>query len=556
MGKKNSISFCTSQPQKRFEPSVEHCPHCQSLLKVEKSRDRRLVTVDSDELVTEIVKYCPVDGGRFVSESLRNMTPVRSPYSYDLLVRIGRLRYSKHFQIGEIQEEIAWLGPFIPRSTLQRLCIRFLRYFIAVHLENLPLFADYIRVNDGYVLQIDGSQNHGRGTLLLVKDMMSGFRLFASRFPSENKDDLVVLLRYLKRIFGVPLVAIRDSGTGIVQALEEVFPSVYQVYCHFHFLRALGQALLDYYHKRFKKMLRSVGAKGKLRKLYRQVCKQREEDQNLFVSGVLDELVLLLEYVLEYKGEGLGYPFELQVLCFYEKCLEIEKPVHDLVMRCAEKNMYVKNLCNVKETLGLLHPPPQVRGRLQKDAERLRDRKKWFDEARAALRWRNGPIPLSTQITWNDKDLQKARKGIANFLSTLKTERENKDNATSLRRGLKIIEDRFVKYEENLLVPNIKIDTEDGEKIVELERTNNGIEKDFRECRRHVRRLLGNKDVEEVIQREGVGLSLLLNMNVPDYVRMVYGSWECMGKRFSEVNEKSLERADLLLQEYNPWWVL
>ena len=524
------------------------------MLKVEKSCDRRLVTLEGDERVTEIVKYCPVDGCRFVSESLRSLTPFRSPYSFDLLARVGRLRFSKHFQIMEIQGEIGWFGPFIPRSTLQRLCVRFLCYFIAVHLESLPLFADHICVNGGYVLQIDGSQNHGRGTLLLVKDMVSGFRLFACRFHSENKGDLVVLLRYLKRVFGVPLVAIRDGGTGIVQALDEVFPEMYQVYCHFHFLRALGQALFDYYCKRFKKSLRGIGVKSRLRKLFRQVCKLRDKGQNVFVSDVLDELILLLEYVFDYKGEALGYPFDLEVLCFYEKCLEVEKPVHDLVMRCAEKNVIVKNLCDVKKTLVLLHPPPKVKGRISKDAKRLRDRKEWFDEARAALRWRNGPVPLSTQIKWNDNDLQKARKGITDFLSILKIERENLDNSKSLRRGLKIIEERFVKYEENLLVPNIKVDTVKGKRIIKLERTNNGIEQDFRECRRHVRRLLGNKDVEETIQREGVGLSLLLNMKIPEYVRMVYGSWECMGKRFSEVNEESLKLADLLLQGYNPWW--
>jgi hypothetical protein len=27
-----------------------------------------------------------------------------------------------------------------------------------------------------------------------------------------------------------------------------------------------------------------------------------------------------------------------------------------------------------------------------------------------------------------------------------------------------------------------------------------------------------------------------------------------MGKRFSKVEEKSLEHADLLLKDYNPWW--
>ena len=171
------------------------------MLKVEKSCDRRLVTLEGDERVTEIVKYYPVDGGRFVSESLRSLTPFRSPYSFDLLARVGRLRFSKHFQIMEIQGEIGWFGPFIPRSTLQRLCVRFLCYFIAVHLESLPLFADHICVNGGYVLQIDGSQNHGRGTLLLVKDMVSGFRLFACRFHSENKEDLVVLFSYLNRLY-------------------------------------------------------------------------------------------------------------------------------------------------------------------------------------------------------------------------------------------------------------------------------------------------------------------------------------------------------------------
>ena len=199
------------KPQKRFEAQMEFCPRCHLLLKVEKSRVRRLVTSIMDERVTEVIKYCPGDGSRFVSDSLRGATPSRSPYSYDLMVHIGRLRYGRHCQISEIQEEIARDGPFIPRSSIQRLCFRFLRYFIAVHLEGLSLLADYIGVQGGYILQIDGSQNHGRGTLILVKDTISGMRLFASRFPSENKEDLVPFLTYIKSLFGVPLVVIRDG---------------------------------------------------------------------------------------------------------------------------------------------------------------------------------------------------------------------------------------------------------------------------------------------------------------------------------------------------------
>jgi len=64
------------------------------------------------------------------------------------------------------------------------------------------------------------------------------------------------------------------------------------------------------------------------------------------------------------------------------------------------------------------------------------------------------------------------------------------------------------------------------------------------------------KNVEGIIQCEGVGLLLLLNMDVYQYVQIVYGPWECMGKRFSKVEEKSLEHADLLLKGYNPRWAL
>jgi len=101
---------------------------------------------------------------------------------------------------------------------------------------------------------------------------------------------------------------------------------------------------------------------------------------------------------LNYSGEGLYYPFELRVLRFYEKCIEIEKPVHDLVKKCAKEYIYLKSLCDVQKTLRWLHPHPRVRGKLHNDAERLRNREKWFNEARGALRLHNGPVPLSTHI--------------------------------------------------------------------------------------------------------------------------------------------------------------
>ncbi len=75
-------------------------------------------------------------------------------------------------------------------------------------------------------------------------------------------------------------------------------------------------------------------------------------------------------------------------------------------------------------------------------------------------------------------------------------------------------------------------------------RTFGTIEQDFRTIRRHGRRLKGNKDVEDLVQKERVGLLLLLNMEVDEYVKTLYGSWDRYdGEKFAEVKKESL--ADL-----------
>jgi transposase-like protein len=118
---------------------------------------------------------------------------------------------------------------------------------------------------------------------MLVKDSISGMQLFAGRFISKNKKDLVPFLRYLKSIFGTSLVIIRDGGDGIVSALTEAFPNVHQIYCHFHFLRALGHALFDHYYKSFKKIMDKLGVKGKLKGLCRMVEKRLQKEKKPFI---------------------------------------------------------------------------------------------------------------------------------------------------------------------------------------------------------------------------------------------------------------------------------
>ena len=152
--------------------------------------------------------------------------------------------------------------------------------------------------------------------------------------------------------------------------------------------------------------------------------------------------------------------------------------------------------------------------------------------------------------------MKTARKGIDTFLEEISSNRKEvlvlRGKGSHLLRDFGTIEQMFTENMEGLLAPNVEVQTPRGKRVNKLERTNNGVEQDFRSIQRHCRRLKGNKDVEELIQKEGVWLLLLLNRGILEYVKTVYGSWDAMGKRFAEVKkESSLAAADTILDGSN-----
>lgn len=521
-------------------------------LRVKKTQKRRLVTPTKDTKVVEVIKRCNCSNETFVSKKLRKRTPQKSPYSFDLLAQIGRLRFDEHRQVSDIRRHFSKSGISIPDTTAQRLCKRFLKYFTVVHLESTPQIKEKIEQNGGYVLQIDGTQNHGRGTIMLLKDSISDIRLFSERVVSEKADYIKPILEDIRDLYGQPLAVIRDMGKGIAKAVDNVFEGTVVIICHFHFLRALGNRLFKYYHDKFRKNVDKTGVKGKLKELRRNAKTRLKTVRDPFAAEILNELVGILDDALTASGEGLGYPFDLGKLRFYERCLKAEKRVEKLVERCMNAWNRVAIAYDVHEVLKRLHKSSY---RLAKYAEILQEREVWFKKARQALRWKNGPIPLSTKVRWGDRQLKAARKGIDTFLEEISlNQREElafKGKRSHLLRAFGTIEQMFIENRERLLAPNVEVQTPKGKRVIKLERTNNGVEQDFRSIRRHGRRLKGNKDVEELIQKEGVGLLLLLNMEIEEYVKMVYGSWDVIGKRFAEVKKGSLAAADKIFDGSN-----
>lgn len=540
----SSLCISVAPEALRQEPEERHCPKCLAPLNVRNTRTRTIVTSDGYQEVTEVTKHCSKHLEEVFRPSTR-LTPPKSKYGYDIIAEIGKLRFLEHKQISEIHDYFRKRCIDVPERTIENLCHLFLQYVVAVHLDSLPKLGRVLGKQGGYVLHIDATTTKGTPGLLLMRDHWSGIRLLATSIPTEATEHVAPHLETLQRYFGDPIAAIRDMGKGIETAIIETFPSTYVITCHYHFLRDVGVRLFDKIYARFQSRVDRTGIKKKLRTLQKQFIKRKASEDR-------DKAVELLDYILAYRkdGNGIAFPFSLPAVDFYRRCEEVRPKVRKAIVERARDNICSPCLTRLENALNLLKPPPAVHGRIHADYLKLLERWNWFERIRSALRYRNGTVPLNTDGFLSNKELEKGRKMIDKLQNRIgKFVNQDKTcHDRSLKRILRGISELITERRAELFVPNVAVDANGRRKIKRLPRTNNSVEQDFRSMRRHARRIRGDMDVERGVQKDGVGLAIVANLDTRDYVRCVYGRLDQMATRFSEVSTNNLEQAMALFR--------
>lgn len=496
--------------------------------------------------VREVHLHCPDHPGTvYRPEAARAVSPPRSVYGWDVVVHIGLQRFLEHRQIGEIHDGLEGSGVKVPERTIQRLCQRFLLYVVSVHLESFPKLDRLFKGNGGYVLHVDATTTKGNPELLLMRDGRSGIRLLAASVPTESEENVRPHLETVHESLGRPVAAVRDMGAGIEAALVGVFPNVYIITCHYHFLRAVGLRLFDQVYPRFQRRVERTGVLKRLRALRKRFRKRKRSEER-------DEALELLEHILAYRkdGNGIAYPFSLPMMDLYRRCEEARPEVRGSILDRAKLNVSSPCLSRLEDALNLLRPPPAVRGRIRSEHLKLQERWKWFERVRTALRYRNGPVPLNTEGCLSNKELEKGREmldrlqdGMDEFIR-----QGNSGRDRTLKRVLRGISGMIEERRDELFAPNVTVMVDGKRGLIRLPRTNNTVEQDFRSYRRHSRRIRGDSDVERTVQRDGVGLAIVRNLEDERYLRVVYGRLEQMPRRFAEVSPASLEVARWLIQ--------
>jgi len=524
----------------RNVPEKKHCAICHGSLRVRNTKSRTVKTLSGLVSVTNVTLTCPRHK-REIYRPGNRLTPPGSSYGYDVLAEVGRLRYAEHKQIEEISQMLAEKGCKVPPRTVAHLCDRYLEHITAVHLDSLPVLDTLVRQRGGYVLHIDGTGNKGR-MVLLMKDAWIGIRLCAVSVQSEAADHVIPWLEYVKTHFGPPVAVVRDMSKGLKAAVSKVFPNTYVIVCHYHFLRDVGQRLFDGLYHGFRNRIDRRGVKKRLRAIRRIVRARKEPDEDASMA------LAVVERILAYRrdAKGLAYPFSLPAVDFYRRCDQAGVNVRTAILDRAKKNLCSPMLSHVEDALNLLKPPPAVIGRLQSDYEALVQRWQWFNRIRRVLRYRNGPIPLSTRITLSERNLERGRKMLDWLIEKIRG-LENSGgydhHARTLRKILRGVAKLIEAHRESLFAPNVTVTVNGVTKRMRVPRTNATVEGDYRLVRRHGRRIRGCGDVESQVQREGAGMLLAENLKNQTYVSTVYGSLHRIPNRFSTVSRDGLALA-------------
>lgn len=481
--------------------------------------------------------------------------------AFDLVVKVGRLRYDDHRQLHEIKSYLKCSPAKIdlPISTIGLICKRFLEFCEMLHVSYEVMIRDEISVNGGYCLHFDGSteQRSGSNSLVLM-DSRSGHILNSSMVDSENFDIVKDALEKVLKKFGAPLMVISDLRPGFVTVCIEVFgKKVRHLLCHYHFLRTFRDQFNDDHqyvkthttHKwqlqlALSKQLKALSnGKKEASVLPKDLKTANQIDDYWTLTGdVLGSYRFTLLWILSYKQDssGKGLPFDLPFLDLYHRLLTAKDLIEKIFTGAASElrmKHYLHGFCRVLEkTNGLgLHDKG-----FRKAIRNMEFRRKWFDKLRAVLYLEaqseedRALAPLSRQYRLTEEEAKKIPLRLSSFLNLVKRELACCKH-TDRKAFLSNLEKQLEKYIKNLQVPILSIISK-GEKVLFISpRTNNCLESIFRFTKALLRRCTGRSKLPKEFGSIGALLPYYLLMREHKLFKEIFNDDQKLAVEFAKL---------------------
>jgi hypothetical protein len=530
-----------SDLQVRLDPEQTLCLICKNTLNLLKTDHKTCYSFDLGRFkIISASSYC-VDhkhfngkGGqviRYESNLAAMIVDKRHRVAFDLVVKIGRLRYEDHRQLREIQSYLK-CSPArldLPLSTISLVAKRFLEFCRLLHESKTAEIQEFLVASGGYFLHFDGSteQQSGRCSLTLV-DSRSGLILVSQMVESEKSETIVEVLNIAKDKFGAPLAVISDLRAGFVDACTTVFgDQVTHILCHYHFLRTFGDAFKPHHKligncmtKKWQLQARIKKQLNKLKDIKNEPGHPKElididkiEAYWIDTGDTLGAYRYVLRWILSYKqnSSGKSLPFDLPYLDLYDRFVS-GKDLIDRIFKDAaadkRQKYYYHGFCRIVErTKNLGHQESGFRG----SRHLLEYQRGWFNKLRAVLFMEAQIIedrslaPLSKTYRLTRDEARKLPVRIRSFLTSLKRELAKVKHPARREFIARLIK-QVEKYKDHLSIPILAVTVDDEEHLIMPPRVNNFLESLFRSVKSLLRRCTGRSKLPREFAHVGAEL--------------------------------------------------
>ncbi len=566
LGKENMSSVLfTERPTLQFEPEQTVCPVCNARLMVRKTRVKTVATMSIGVFTAhETMRQCEDCANPMVygSADLVHLVPERCRFGYDVLVFVGQALFRHHRPVWQIVEELRAHNVPISPSEVEYLGKKFIVYLALSHRQCAPKIRKAMRQKGGYIFHLDGTCEGGEPVLMSGLDSLSDIVLGNVKLPSEKAEQIVPFLMEMKARFGAPLALVHDMGSGILRAVATVFPDTPDFICHYHFLRDIGKDLFGQEYDLIRKRLSQHGIAGKLQYQARRLKAVMDQNPPLldaFVQSFAHQtptgsgikwLPLLCAYSLiqwalvgKHQGRGYGFPFDhpyvvlANRLCNLYAQVERIKDIH-LRGEWRDNTPLFKLSCELKPILSDMS--------LQRALVQIDAKIKVFDKLRDAMRI----APPHGSAGLNSGDLNADMGGIEKAVGQFRARVVSDPQYATDNAYQKMIA-QIDQYWQKLFADPISVKTPHGKVLIQPQRTNNIMERLFRDLKRGNRRKTGNTSMKKNLQAMLADTPLVRNLENPCYMQILLNGHATLESLFADM-DIVLARKELRAAQITP----
>ena len=253
--------------EQSLEPHRRHCLSCGRWLWVAYYRRRTVTTLAGVVRLRLQVRRCVNRACHryhqaYGPEDESSWALPQSEFGFDVIARVGALRFGEHRSVPEIHHDLRRRGVPIAERTVTHLVQRY-EELVTLRLTDQPRLRERLARQGDVVLALDGLQpDVGHEVLWVLRDCLSGEVLLARSLLGATEADLAALLREVQMMLPVPIRGvISDGQQSIRKAVAGVLPGVPHQLCQFHYLREAAKPIYEadrHAKKELKKLVRGV----------------------------------------------------------------------------------------------------------------------------------------------------------------------------------------------------------------------------------------------------------------------------------------------------------